>query len=92
VRKAYPVLGAGVLSFQSMVNANQFVFTRTTTGSKVAVLINLAITAQNLTVNVGVNDASFTQAYPISSNVYVANTSGVITVNVPSQSALVLMK
>ena len=24
VRKAYPVLGEGVLSFQAMVNANQF--------------------------------------------------------------------
>jgi alpha-amylase len=92
VRKAYPVLGTGVLNFQSVVNANQFIFTRTTTGSRAAVLINLATTAQNLTVNTGVSDASFTQAYPASTNVYVANTSGAITVSVPAQSAVVLVK
>lgn len=93
VRKNYPVLGTGTLSLKSSSGNSHLIFTRTDGSNVAAVLINLSLSAQNLTVNTGVNNAAFTQRLPSTPTIFTSNGSGSITVNnVPAQSAVVLVK
>jgi len=92
VRKNYPILGTGTLSLQSGSGNSHLIFTRTSGSNVAAVLINLSLSAQNLTVNTGANNAAFTQRLPTSTTIFTSNGSGAITVNVPAQSAVVLVK
>lgn len=92
VRKSYPILGTGTLSLKSSSGNSHLIFTRTEGSNVGAVLINLSRSAQNLTVNVGINNAGFIQRLPATATVHTSNGSGSITLNVPAQSAVVLIK
>lgn len=91
LRKNNPVLGTGVLSLKSTTFDSHMIFTRTDGAKVAAVLINLSINAQNLSVATGVNNAVFAQKLPASNNVYTSSDSGLITVHVPEQSVVVLI-
>lgn len=90
VRKNNPVLGTGTLSFKSSSGNTHVIFTRTDGANVAAVLINLSLSAQNLSVATGANNADFLQKLPATDAVFTSNGSGSITVNVPAQSAVVV--
>lgn len=92
VRKENPVLGTGTLSLKSTSGNSHLILTRTDGANVAAVLINLSLSAQNLSVATGVNNANFVQKLPATDTVFPSNGSGSITVNVPAQSAVVLVK
>jgi len=92
VRKNNPVLGTGTLSLKSSSGNSHVIFTRTDGANVAAVLINLSLSAQNLTVATGVNSADFVQKLPATDDVFTSNGSGSITVSVPAQSAVVLVR
>lgn len=91
VRKNVPLLGSGNLNLQSGSGNSHVIFTRSEGGKVAAVLINLSLTAQNLTVNTGVNNANFMQKLPANDALFSSNGSGAIMLSVPAQSAIVLV-
>ena len=90
VRTARPVLQSGDLTLLSPAGASHLVFLRKMGGQTAVVLINLATAAQSLTVDTGVNAATFGGIYPTVGGSYTSTASGKVTVNVPAQGILIL--
>lgn len=91
VRNAVPLLGSGNLSLQSVAGNSHVIFTRSAEGKVAAVLINLSLGAQSLTVNTGLNNTGFVQKLPSGDAPFTSNGAGVISLNVPAQTAVVLV-
>ncbi len=92
LRKNNPVLGTGTLSLKSSSGNSHLIFTRTDGAKVAAVLINLSLSAQTLSVATGVNNADFVQKLPATDTVHTSNGSGSISISVPAQSAVVLVR
>lgn len=90
VRNNNPLLGTGSLNLQSSAGNSHVILTRTEGNKVAAVLINLALSAQNLTVSTGLNNMDFMQKLPANDALFSSNGSGAITLSVPAQSAVVL--
>lgn len=90
VRNHNPLLGSGSLNVQSSAGHSHLVLTRSEGNKVAAVLINLALSAQNLTVNTGLNNVDFVQKLPANDALFSSDGSGVITLSVPAQTAVVL--
>jgi len=88
------VLSLGTLNLQSPANSDSLVFTRRDGNNGVAVLINLATSAQALTVLTGAADTVYSVAYStstiVSGTTGPAESQGEVTVNVPAQSVVAL--
>lgn len=91
LRLANPVLSLGTLNVQSLTGNSYLVFTRDDGVDAVAVLINLSTTAQTLQVEVSAS-TDFITSYPNTAVIETSDGSGVISVDVPAQSLVVLVQ
>lgn len=89
-RNQHAALAMGSLNLQSSAGNSRLVFRRTLGNEVAGVLINLSTSAQNLSINTGVNNAVFNQLLPASDTTHTSNGSGSITINVPAQSVVVI--